>query len=71
MENLIKNYKNNIESLRNETVEKIQNVGKQPAGDFLFILTGKMLAFDICLKKIELLLNYHHETSKSENVIKK
>jgi hypothetical protein len=68
MENLIKNYKKNIESLRNETIEKIQNAEKRPAGEFIFILTGKMLAFDICLKEIELLLNYHDESSKYENI---
>jgi hypothetical protein len=64
MENLIRNYKENIESLKNETIDKIQNAGKLPAGDFIFILTGKMLAFDICLKEIERLINYHNESVK-------
>jgi hypothetical protein len=64
MENLIQHYKEKIELLRNDTIEKIQSAEKKSTGEFVFILTGKMLAFDICLKEIENLMKYHNESAK-------
>jgi hypothetical protein len=64
MENLIQHFKKQIELLRNDTIEKIQIPENKHDSEYFFILTGKMLAFGICLKEIEQLLKYHKETVK-------
>jgi hypothetical protein len=64
MENLIQHYKEIIELLRDDTIKKIQDPKNRPIGEYIYILTGKMLAFDICLKEIEHLIKYHNESAK-------
>jgi hypothetical protein len=62
MESLMMHYKEKIELLRKETVEKIHEAEKHSIGEIVFILTGKMLAFDICLKELELMENFENES---------
>jgi hypothetical protein len=65
MENLIQHYKEKIELLKDDTIKKIQNAENNAIGEYIFILTGKMLAFEICLKELEHLIKYHNESAKA------
>lgn len=64
MENLIHFYKEKNKLLRQDAIEKIQNAENKHVGEYLFILTGKVLAFDICIREIEQMLELHKESIK-------
>jgi hypothetical protein len=64
MEHLILDYKQRIESLKKGTIESLKKEKNQSAKDLYLILTGKLFAFDECLKEIDRLIKYQEEFEK-------
>jgi len=64
MKHLVLDYKSKIESLKKDTIELLQREQNQSVKDLFFILTGKLFAYDECLKEIDRLLKYDDEFTK-------
>jgi hypothetical protein len=64
MKHLVLDYKSKIETLKKDTIESLRHEQNQSVKDLFFILTGKLFAYDECLKEIDRLLKYNDEFAK-------
>ena len=64
MKHLVLDYKSKIEILKRDTIESLQREQNQSVKDLFFILTGKLFAYDECIKEIDRLLKYDDEFTK-------
>ena len=64
MKHLVLDYKSKIETLKRDTIESLRNEQNQSLKDLFFILTGKLFAYDECLKEIDRLIKYNDEFAK-------